>query len=407
MRRSAALVTAIGLTVLLLVGSTAVFANLGPLTVSSIDVGQGDSILLRAPDGTDILIDGGPRAAGPTVVAYLQQEGVDDIEVMVATHPHADHIGGLINVLQSTIPVEAVVYGLPGSTVTYSDFVAAMQADGLTLTPVAEGQAFTWGPMSVSAQNPPEGDTNEDSVVLLITYGDHEFLFTVDIGSAAEGDILASGVSINADVLKVAHHGSKYSSSQVFLDVVTPAYAVISVGEDNPYGHPTQETLDRLAVVDAEVYRTDLHGTVVITSDGQLLWTNHDSSPLIAFLVYLPLVENGTVPAPTPASVEIIDIYYDGVVPYVESDEYAAIKITGSSPVSLTGRRLNAGDPGQDFWFPDFTMQPGQECRVYTNEAHPERCGFNFGSASALWSNSGDCGYLYDETGTEVARYCY
>jgi len=89
-----------GLTILLLVGSTAVFANLGPLTVSFIDVGQGDSILLRAPDGTDILIDGGPRTAGPTVVAYLQQEGVDDIDVMVATHPDSDHIGGLINVLQ-------------------------------------------------------------------------------------------------------------------------------------------------------------------------------------------------------------------------------------------------------------------------------------------------------------------
>jgi competence protein ComEC len=361
-----------------------------------------------------MLIDGGPRTAGPTVAAYLQQQGVDDIDVMVATHPHSDHIGGLINVLQSEIPVEAVVYGRPGTTVTYSDFVAVMQADGLTPTPVAEGQDFTWGPMAVSALNPqipPEGDTNEDSVVLLITYGEHEFLFTGDIGSAAEGDILASGLSINADVLKVAHHGSKYSSSQAFLDAVTPAYAVISVGEDNTYGHPTQETLDRLAVVNAEVYRTDLHGTVVITSDGQMLWTNQGTP--MTFFVYLPLAENGTVPVPQPtptpelSSVEITGIFYDGVVPYVESDEYAAIKNTGSSPVSLSGWRLNAGDPGQDFWFPDLVMQPGQECRVYTNEAHPEWCGFSFGSASALWSNSGDCGYLYDGADDLVSTYCY
>jgi competence protein ComEC len=214
-------------------------------------------------------------------------------------------------------------------------------------------------------------------------------------------------------VLKVAHHGSKYSSSQAFLNAVTPTYAVIQVGEDNTYGHPAPETLDRLAVVNAEVYRTDLHGTVVITSDGQMLWTNQGSSPAITFLVYRPLVENGTVPVPQPtptpdpSSVHIIDIFYDGLVPYVESDEYAAIRNTGSSPVSLSGWRLNAGAPGQDFWFPDFTMQPGQECRVYTNETHPEWCGFSFGSPSALWSNNGDCGYLYDGSGNLVSPYCY
>jgi hypothetical protein len=166
-------------------------------------------------------------------------------------------------------------------------------------------------------------------------------------------------------------------------------------------------------VVNAEVYRTDLHGTVVITSDGQILWTSQDSSPAGTFLVYLPLVEGGTVPmpqptpTPDPSSVQIIGIFYDGVVPYVESDEYAAIKNTGSSPVSLGGWHLNAGDPGQDFWFPDFVMQPGQECRVYTNEMHPEWCGFSFGSGSALWSNSGDCGYLYDGAAAEVSTYCY
>ena len=125
----------------------------------------------------------------------------------------------------------------------------------------------------------------------------------------------------------------------------------------------------------------------------------------MTFFVYLPLVENGTVP--TPASVEIIDIYYDGLVPYVESDEYAAIKNTGSAPVSLSGWRLNAGAPGQDFWFPGFVMQPGQECRAYPNEVHPGWCGFSFGSASALWSNSGDCGYLYDGAAAEVSTYCY
>ena len=91
----------------------------------------------------------------------------------------------------------------------------------------------------------------------------------------------------------------------------------------------------------------------------------------------------------------------------MESDEYATIKNVGGAPVNLSGWRLNADDPGQDFWFPDFVLQPGQECRVYTNEVHPEWCGFNFGSGSALWANAGECGHLFDSAGVEVSTYCY
>ena len=112
--------------------------------------------------------------------------------------------------------------------------------------------------------------------------------------------------------------------------------------------------------------------------------------------------------APTaPGDVQITYIYYDGQIPRVESDEYAVIKNVGGSPVNLAGWRLNAGDPGQDFGFPDFVLQPGQECRVYTNELHPESCGFSFGSGQAIWNNEGDCGHLYDSTGAEVSTYCY
>jgi beta-lactamase superfamily II metal-dependent hydrolase len=424
MRRTIKLGGLFGILLFLLVTGTVAHANLGPLSVSFIDVGQGDSILLRAPDGTDILIDGGKPGAGPTVVAYLLDQNVDDIEVMVVSHPHEDHIGGLIDVLESAIPVKAVVYGRPGTTATYDDFVSAMQVDGLTPTPVAEGQDFTWGPMSVEVSNPqspPLSDTNEDSVVLLISYGDHEFLFTGDIGSSAESAILASGESVAADVLKVAHHGSKYSSTSTFLNAVSPTYAVISVG-DNPYGHPAQETLDRLDAVGAEVYRTDLLATVVITSDGTALWTNQPQTPSPTIYIFLPLVQREIPPKPTPTpgpsptpktppapnmDVNITEIHYDGDVPYVESDEYAVIRNDGNVVVSLEGWRLNAGAPGQDFYFPDFQFELGQECRVYTNENHPEFCGFSFESSSALWNNSGDCGYLYDGSGSLVSEYCY
>jgi endonuclease YncB( thermonuclease family) len=109
----------------------------------------------------------------------------------------------------------------------------------------------------------------------------------------------------------------------------------------------------------------------------------------------------------TPGDVRITYIYYDGQVPRVESDEYAVVKNTGGSAVNLAGWRLNADDPGQDFWFPDFALQPEQECRVYTNEYHPESCGFSFGKGSAIWNNKGDCGHLYDASGAEVSTYCY
>ena len=112
-------------------------------------------------------------------------------------------------------------------------------------------------------------------------------------------------------------------------------------------------------------------------------------------------------PASSPGQVVISFIYYDGQVPQVESDEYAVITNQGGSPVNLAGWRLNAGNPGQDFIFPDYSLQPGANCRVYTNEYHPDYCGFSFSSGQALWRNSGDCGYLFDASGAQVAEYCY
>ncbi len=260
------------------------------LRVSYIDVGQGDSILLHASDGTDVLIDGGIRSAGPTVVAYLQSEGIDDIEVMVVSHGHADHIGGLIDVLRSTIPVSSVVYnGDPCSTTTCLDFFAETQNRGLTPTPAKVGQSHSWGAMDALVLNPQlalTGDQNEDSVVLLVTYGDRRFLFTGDIGSSTEQIILGLATPVAADVLKVAHHGSKYSSSADFLDAVGPKWAIISVGE-NSYGHPTQEMLDRLAAAGALIRRTDRSGTVVVTSDGRVLDMETD------FVFFLPLMARG------------------------------------------------------------------------------------------------------------------
>ena len=381
------------------------------LRISYIDVGQGDSIWLHASDGTDILIDGGPRSAGPTVVAYLQQENIDDIEVVVLTHGDADHVGGLIDVLRAPIPVESVLYnGQHHTSLTYQEFLTETMQRALTPTPAQVGQSYTWGALDASVLNPqtaPTGDQNEDSVVLLVTYGQVRFLFTGDIGTGTEQTILALGTPVAADILKVAHHGSGYSSSASFLSAVAADLAIISVGAGNPYGHPAQDTLDRLVTAGARIFRTDQGGTIVVTSDGQTYRVDAD------FFVFLPLAIRAASPGeptePPPATtgdVVITSIFYDGVQGPAEPDEYVQIRNDDAISIQLANWTLR-DQAGHTFTFPAHLIQPGQTCRIYTGEHHPEWCGFSYGSSSAIWNNGGDCAYLHDPTATLIDTHCY
>lgn len=258
------------------------------LRVSYINVGQGDSILLHASDDTDILIDGGPPVAGPTVVAYLQSEGVDDIEVMVLTHDDAQHIGGLIDVLRSTILVESVIYphvcnGPICNSSTFQEVISETKKRGLTPTPATAPVTYTWGSLNAHVLNPPVVPTehpDENSLVMLVVYGDIRFLFTADITSRIEQHILDTGalrIWVDADMLKVAQHGSEYASSAPFLEAVGAELAIISVGHGSL---PAQETLDRLQAAGARVLRTDRNGTIVVTTDGQT-YEAHVSSDLV------------------------------------------------------------------------------------------------------------------------------
>lgn len=234
--------------------------------VHFIDVGQADSIYIELPDENDILIDAGNRADGRLVVDYLKYHGVDDIELLIATHPHEDHIGGLPDVYNAFIVEQTIDSGYLTDTQTSSKFQAAATAEG---NYIADNyQYFTYGTVALDILTGNQtwgSNANDYSVVCRLDCGDIEFLFTGDAETPVE-DILTGDLS--AEILKVGHHGSTSSSSQSFLDKVDPEVAIISVGEGNTYGHPHQETLDKLENIGATIYRTDLNGTVVVTTDG-------------------------------------------------------------------------------------------------------------------------------------------
>jgi len=240
----------------------------GGFSVHFIDVGQGDAILVEAGDA-DILVDGGP--SGTAVLSYLAGQHVPDLDLMVATHPHADHIGGLDDVLAQYKVLEVWTNGATSTSQTYQDFAAAVATEGAVQQQIRRGYSTEFGGVTLTALDPTDpltGDANGDSIVLRLSCGSVDVLLTGDANADSEASMLADpSVVLDADVLKVGHHGSSTSTTNAFLDAVTPNDAVISVGAGNTYGHPTQETLNRLADHGATVYRTDLNGTVVLTSD--------------------------------------------------------------------------------------------------------------------------------------------
>jgi competence protein ComEC len=257
------------------------------MTIAFIDVGQGDATLIRDGNGFDVLVDGGRKSASDDLLEYIRQVGVDDLEVVLATHADSDHIGGLIAVLEAVdIPVENVYFnGYPGDTQTWTEFSSAVTSTGLSLNQAQFPETYSWGGINVQVINPlpsmVDPDQNKASIVLLLDYAQVTVLLPADIDSSVENQLSSRTVSLQADILKVAHHGSKFSTSQSFLQDVLPQEAVISVGA-NPHDHPTIETLTRLAEIGANIWRTDYFGTVLLTSNGE----SYEMLPKLTFLPF-------------------------------------------------------------------------------------------------------------------------
>ncbi|MCM1566081.1 MAG: stalk domain-containing protein [Dehalobacter sp.] len=240
----------------------------GLIKVHFIDVGQADAIYISLPDHNDVLIDAGNTADGPTVINYLKNHGADDtLELVIATHPHEDHIGGLPAVYNAFKVKDTIDSSMYYDSAAYRNYSDAAHNNG-DYWEVDNQQTFTYGNAKLQILTGPGSwdNANDYSVVCRLDTGDIEFLFMGDAGFPAESAL--SG-ELDAEILKVGHHGSRTSTSAALLSRVNPEVAVICVGAGNTYGHPTAETLLRLQNAGATIYRTDLNGNIVVTTDGK------------------------------------------------------------------------------------------------------------------------------------------
>ena len=252
-------------------GNTGI-AQAGTLTVTWLDVGQGDAAVIQC-GGQSMLIDGGKPEKSSYIYAWLQQHGLSYLDVIVATHVDADHIGGLSGALNYASVGTAYCPETTGTTETFQSFVKYLAQRGKQITVPTAGETFALGGAQIQILGPLHRaeDSNDNSIVLKVSFGATSFLFTGDAERAEEQDLLNSGVNLLSTVLKVGHHGSDTSTSYPFLRAVAPQYAVISVGAGNSYGHPTEAVLSRLRDAGVTTFRTDMQGEITAVSDGQTI----------------------------------------------------------------------------------------------------------------------------------------
>ena len=328
---------------------------LKPLTVYFFDVGQGDAALIVSPTGKTVLIDGGPPEADEALVPRLRQLVQGPIDLVVLTHPHLDHLGGLVKILQAVGARRFMDPGFDHPSESYRkllDVVGQKVGQVMTPTPnpsspetlltvgLGEGVTLTllWPrtPRDAFLAN-TRSDVNANSIVAKLTYGKTAFLFTGDAEPETESFLLTRPIDFTSTVLKVAHHGGKHSSTAPFLAAVKPQAAVISCGTGNDYGHPTPEALQRLGDVGARVFRTDLQGEVLAVSNGAtvtLTPTKGRSAPVVVTGQTTSPVAKGPMPSGASGSIG------GKVVPASGKLPAASARASGTRYVGLKGSEV-------------------------------------------------------------------
>jgi len=335
---------------------------------------------------------------------------------VVATHPHSDHIGGM-SVILNDFPIGHFVdSGYPYTSKTYENMLTTIDKKNIPFVTPKRGDKIDFSSgIDIQVLNPGStyftDDVNQNSIALKVTDGKVTFLLMGDAGLEAESAIMGAGYNVDADILKVGHHGSRTASGASFISAVSPAVSVIEVGAGNDYGHPHQETLDRLQKV-SKVYRTDLDGTITITTDGSaysistqktepVQGAKSTSSGSVAYSSTSSTTTPKTEPtgSMTPST--------EGSSVYVSDlslkDEWVKVTNKGFSSVSLGGWKVEDEGSKHTYTFPSYTLDAGSSVTVYTIKGTDSATELYWQLGSPIWNNDGDTAYLYDNSGKLVS----
>ncbi|MEM4389894.1 MAG: lamin tail domain-containing protein [Candidatus Micrarchaeia archaeon] len=380
----------------------------GNLTFHFIDVGQGDAIFVVLPNNKSFLVDAGPSKAKSKLIDYLLLHGGERLSFTLATHPDADHIGGMKEVIANFPSLLHYFNGQLKQTITFAELTAFLDRRGIPVRTVRAGDVLVnesgvsvlvLNPPQPAPQHIPDAETNRYSIVLKVSYGDVCALLAGDVDEAGELAILQGGFQITCQILKVAHHGSASSSSDAFLIAVQPKIAVISVGANNSYGHPHEQTLRRLAGLNASIYRTDLQGTIVITTDGS------------TFAVYpeRPLPNaSAAPPSPSSSCIRLALAHYDAAGNDLTNlnDEYIVFENVCDRNIELAGWRLEDA-AGNRYSFPPYLLLAHSTLSIHSGCGEDNTPNIYWCSPNPIWNNDGDVIYLFDKDGALALRYAY
>lgn len=361
------------------------------MQVHFIDVGQGDSILIESPSGKTMLIDGGVKGAGQQIVSYLKELGINKLDIVVATHPDADHIGGLISVLDN-MPIEQFYdSGKVHTSQTFEEMLTRIDEKNIPYHVPKIGDDIEFDKdvnVKVLNANDQATDNNDASIVLKMTYGNVSFLLTGDAGVALEKEMLQ--YDVKATVLKAGHHGSNTSSSEEFIQAVNPEVTILSYGEDNKYGHPHAEIVDRLQAIGSKIYATADLGTITVSTDGVNYTVNGKETSSVA---------TGNIRSKEEEPTTAIEIVSKDLV-----TEIVGIKNSGQHAVSLKDWQLISIEGHQVYNFPNLSLQPGKT--IYITSGTNAREGQNYlkWTTKQIWLNDGDAAQLRNEKGELVSE---
>ncbi|MDE2762252.1 MAG: lamin tail domain-containing protein [Gemmatimonadota bacterium] len=390
------------------------------LRVTFFDVGQGDAVLLQAPEGQTALVDAG---RGSDIVPLLRDLGVERIDLMVATHPHADHIGGMAGVIES-IPVRFFMdNGAPHTTATYRGLIAALQARPEITYLEATPRTISLGSATIEVLPLlPRGgaEHNDRSITLVLRFGDFTALLSGDSEVRQLTHLTGLGVVPALTLLKAPHHGSDNGFTWDFLQAARPRVVVISVGRNNSYGHPRQAALDAYAATARETFRTDLHGHLQVRGygDGSYVVVQGDQVASVRTGGWRRGMEAVATGAATAGSAARAHTSHAQLRIRVRADapgndhqnpngEYAVLENSAAEAISIGGWRL-CDLANHCFQFPaGATIEGGGRVVVHTGSGQPDGGRFYMGRRQAVWNNDGDTATLYDSKGATVLAFSY